>query len=478
MSFQSRTRDRLRSFLTRRDSTFFTLRIRTLLSFFLLGVINNVLYVVILSAALDLVGATTPKSIVLVANILPSVLVKCFAPYVFEYIGYGARVTFVVVLNVIGMVLVATAPSASSSSSSPSAFSSAIPGTGPPSGLGSSDGSGPGPGLGLGLAVKLLGIAMGSFASGAGEITFLQVSHAYPAETYGNALAAWASGTGGAGILGGVMYVAATVWLRVTPQHTLLFSSLLPLIMAVTFFVLLPKPGRGVKYATVDSGDEVGDEDGDGDLEADDEETNEYSTQTRSPARWTFTSISSRMALVKPLIMPYMLPLFLVYFAEYTINQGVSPTLLFPISETPFKEYRDIYPTYATLYQVGVFISRSSSPFIRVRQASGLYVASLMQCVILCVMIVQALYVPIPRIGPIFVIVVIEGLLGGLVYVNAFHNVSDAVDIKEEDKEFSIGSVGLADSLGVLCAAIFSIWLEPTLCAYQVRHGRPWCRES
>lgn len=35
----------------------------------------------------------------------------------------------------------------------------------------------------------------------------------------------------------------------------------------------------------------------------------------------------------------YMVPLFLVYLAEYTINQGVAPTLLFPLAESPFKHF-------------------------------------------------------------------------------------------------------------------------------------------
>ena len=46
-----------------------------------------------------------------------------------------------------------------------------------------------------------------------------------------------------------------------------------------------------------------------------------------------------------------MIPLVLVYFSEYEINQGVFPTLLFPLEETPFKSYRDIYPTYMGIYQ-------------------------------------------------------------------------------------------------------------------------------
>ena len=46
-----------------------------------------------------------------------------------------------------------------------------------------------------------------------------------------------------------------------------------------------------------------------------------------------------------------MLPLLLVYIAEYTINQGVSPTLLFPLASSPFHHYRAFYPTYNAIYR-------------------------------------------------------------------------------------------------------------------------------
>lgn len=46
-----------------------------------------------------------------------------------------------------------------------------------------------------------------------------------------------------------------------------------------------------------------------------------------------------KLLRARSLVVPYMLPLFLVYLAEYTINQGVAPTLLFPLAESPFKHF-------------------------------------------------------------------------------------------------------------------------------------------
>lgn len=417
--------------------------LRTAFSFFLLGVINNVLYVMILSAALDLVGATTPKSVVLLANILPSVIVKLVAPYIFEHIPYYVRVTAVVGTNFLGMILI--------SSSS-------------------------------GLLGRLSGVAMASAAAGAGEITFLQISYYYPSIS----LAAWSSGTGGAGIAGGLLYVASTNWLEISPQRTLLASSALPLIMAFTYFVLLPISSKASRHIVTANGSmgfrtkySTRYSDGrDLDDEAEEEPLRPVRQNSLPPPRplnvpTSTSSIGEKLKTAKPLLVPYMMPLFLVYFAEYSINQGLSPTLLFDLSEMPFRRYRDVYPTYATIYQFGVFLSRSSSPFFRLHR---LYVPASGQCLLLILMLIQAIYTPIPSIYPIFLLILVEGIFGGLVYVNAFHNVSESTEIPEPDKEFSIGVIGVADSFGILAAALWSLWLEPTICQYQVTQGRPWCR--
>lgn len=400
--------------------------VRTASSFFILGVINNVLYVMILSAALDLVGATTPKSVVLLANILPSVLVKLSAPYLFEYVPHYLRVLLVVVTNFMGMVVVGHSTSS-------------------------------------GLGARLSGVAMASAAAGAGEITFLQISYWYPPASI--SLAPWASGTGGAGVVGGLLYVAATNWLRISPQNTLLASASLPLITALTYFILLPTPSKtfvGKRGERLYSA-----------IPDQEEELLAAPPRLVQQASRTTTSLREKLNVAKPLIVPYMIPLFLVYFAEYSINQGLSPTLLFDLADMPFKKYRDVYPTYATIYQVGVFISRSSSLIFRLRR---LYIPAISQCLLLVLMLIQAIWMPINSIYLVFILIFIEGIFGGLVYVNAFHNVSESTDIPDADKEFSIGVIGVADSFGILAAALWSLWLEPTVCQYQVSHGRPWCR--
>jgi len=167
-----------------------------------------------------------------------------------------------------------------------------------------------------------------------------------------------------------------------------------------------------------------------------------------------------------------MLPLLLVYIAEYTINQGVAPTLLFPLSSSPFEHYRSFYPTYNAIYQTGVFISRSSTPFIRIHH---LYLPSLLQVANLCVLSSHALFNFIPSLYIICIIIFWEGLLGGLVYVSTFAEITD--NVPKADREYSLGATSVSDSGGICIAGFLSMVVEVWLCKWQVDHGRDYCKK-
>lgn len=161
------------------------------------------------------------------------------------------------------------------------------------------------------------------------------------------------------------------------------------------------------------------------------------------------------------LIESSMLPLLLVYIAEYTINQGVAPTLLFPLESSPFENYRSFYSTYAFIYQVGVFISRSSTPFIRVHH---LYLPSFLQIANLILLTLHALFNFIPHFYIVCIVIFWEGLLGGLVYVSTFAEITDHV--RKEDREFSLGATSVSDSAGICVAGFVSMAFEVWLCRW------------
>ena len=402
------------------------------------GLINNVLYVIILSAAQDLVGSAIPKGVVLLADVMPSFFTKLIAPYFIHRVAYRVRVLVFIALSATGMLMVALTPSSES------------------------------------VAVKMAGVVLASLSSGGGELSFLGLSHYYGHVS----LVGWGSGTGAAGLVGSGLYVMMIEWWRFSVRDSLLFSACLPAVMFVSFFFLLPQePLRNASrkdYQTVPGGE--------GDIAPEEESIDELprgvvSSALMSPGASlalqtpTANSLSENLRRAKALFVPYMVPLLLVYVAEYTINQGVSPTLLFPVDESPFSEYRGFYPFYGFLYQLGVFISRSSTPFLRIHH---LYVPSVLQIGNLVLLILQSVLFFMPSVYIIFIIIFWEGLLGGAVYVNCFAEIMETVP--EHDREFSLAATTVSDSGGICIAALVSIALEPRLCAYQVAHGRDWCR--
>ncbi|KAH7368083.1 batten's disease protein Cln3 [Plectosphaerella cucumerina] len=417
---------------------------QVVVAFWLLGLINNVLYVIILSAAQDLVGSSVPKGVVLLADVLPSFLTKLVAPYFIHRVPYSIRVLVFITLSGSGMSILALTPPSKS------------------------------------VPVKMVGVVLASLSSGGGELSFLGLTHYYGPMS----LAGWGSGTGAAGLVGAGLYVAMTDWWGFSVRSSLLFSAFLPVIMFFSFFILLPKGplrqgSRLKEYTSVperDLDDEDIDEMPQGAassalLAPGPSSTSAAFSAHQQPAAEAH-SFRTNLRRASRLFVPYMLPLLLVYIAEYTINQGVAPTLLFPLSSTPFKEFREFYPMYGFLYQVGVFISRSSIPFIRIHH---LYVPSFLQIANLALLTAHAMYNFIPSVYIIFIVIFWEGLLGGAVYVNTFAEILD--NVPSEDREFSLGATSVSDSGGICIAGLLSIAMEVRLCNWQVSQGRDWCRK-
>lgn len=99
-----------------------------------------------------------------------------------------------------------------------------------------------------------------------------------------------------------------------------------------------------------------------------------------------------------------------------------------------------------------------------------------LQCLNLLLLILQALYTIFPSIYVVFVLIFWVGVLGGLVYVNTYANVSD--DVPEEEREFALGAVSVSDSAGIMLSGLVGVvgGVEEGLCAWQVGRGKDWCR--
>ncbi|KAJ6177733.1 hypothetical protein N7519_008194 [Penicillium mononematosum] len=442
LSSQEQSSSTWKRFSARLSGAFSGADPRVCVAFWLFGLINNVLYVIILSAAVDLVGPDIPKGVVLLADVIPSFATKLLAPYFIHLVPYWVRVLIFAFLSFVGMLIVAMSP-------------------------GYTDGGT--------ISSKIAGIVLASLSCGAGELSFVGLTHFYGPFS----LAAWGSGTGAAGLIGAGAYALATSALGFSVHVTLLVSACLPAIMVISFFVVLPRSSlRSTesgpdRYRVVEGGNQVEEDEMDDGAGREDEGL--LGVSHNSPARKSIHVNQGRswqdqtrinLRRIRGLFIPFMVPMLLVYIAEYVINQGVAPTLLFPLRESPFEHFRSFYPTYNAIYQVGVFISRSSTPFYRIH---NLYLPSLLQVVNLVLLTLHALFDFIPSVWLVFIIVFWEGLLGGVVYVNTFAEIADRVP--KEDREFSLGATTVSDSAGICIAGFLSMGWEVSLCNWQVGHG-------
>lgn len=396
----------------------------TFTAFGLFGLINNILYVVILSAAVDLVGTATPKAVVLLADIIPAFVAKLIAPFVFQWIPYTTRLWMLVGLSVGGMLLIALSRQHD-------------------------------------VSTKLLGILLASLSSGIGEVTFLQLTHFYNEK---QAIGGFSTGTGAAGLLGSFAFLFLTNILRLEVWVSLLLFAVAPFGLAVTYFFVLPELLSYTRLPNEVNGDTQG--------VAPNESFLLQSDDTFTNVKEHFEATLSK---IRPLVVPYMVPLFTVYVSEYVINQGISPTLTFDIGGLPawlFKSNRDIYVVYGFLYQLGVFVSRSSINYGY--RFKNLHRMSILQFFNVVICLSQSVWeMPLPSIWLVCMLMFYEGLLGGLLYANTFLSVSE--EVAKDEREFSMGTVGMSDSFGIVVAGCINFWLEGMLCYWQRQQGKDWC---
>ncbi|KAF7697863.1 battenin [Silurus meridionalis] len=418
------------------------LRWRNQSGFWLLGLCNNFAYVVMLSAANDILKqqessnatVTTPgllhahsenssnssrydcnpvsTAAVLLADILPTLLIKLTAPFVIHKVPYGVRI----------LVCVATA----TTSFLVVSFSTTV-------------------------WMSILGVIFASVSSGLGELSFLSLTVYFSSDV----LNGWGSGTGGAGVAGALLYSAFTQ-AGLSPRTTLLLMLLVPALMTISYFLLLVFPASFPQWRSGSGLSSERDFQERRPLIVDSDEAfveDEKKRENQRPEPLTF---SDRLHILKGLLK-FTVPLCLVYFAEYFINQGLLELLYFPASSLSHAEQ---YRWYQTLYQIGVFISRSSLYCFKIRK---IWVLSLLQCVNAAVLLISVYYQFWPNVWVVFLIVLYEGLLGGAAYINIFYLIR--VETVEREREFAMAAASVGDSLGIALSAAPAIPIHNYLCS-------------
>ncbi|AWP18366.1 putative battenin [Scophthalmus maximus] len=412
--------------------------------FWLLGLCNNFAYVVMLSAAHDILkkqesgNATASTSTtlavdfqagnssnssrydcnpvstaaVLLADILPTLVIKLSAPFVIHKLPYGFRVLFCVIMATTSFLLVS--------------FSSAV-------------------------WISILGVIFASFSAGLGELSFLSLTVFFTRDVLGG----WGSGTGGAGVAGAFLYSGLTQ-VGLSPQITLLIMLVIPVAMVISYFFLLVPPAslpqwksRGAEYAA------VGSEESQGLMDGSQEDEQEKSTPVTDMITGPLTFIE-KLHVIKGLLK-FVFPLGLVYFAEYFINQGLMELLYFPDF---FLSHAEQYRWYQTLYQVGVLVSRSSLCCVKIRK---LWALSWLQVLNAVLLLFAVRFQFLPSAWLVFVIVLYEGLLGGAAYVNTFYFISK--ESEDRHREFAMAAASVGDSLGIALAGLAAFPVHRYFCS-------------
>ncbi|XP_067172873.1 battenin [Apteryx mantelli] len=380
-------------------------------AFWILGLCNNFAYVVMLSAAHDILrrepgaeqapadpphganGSVSPydcnpmsTGAVLLADILPTLLIKLVAPFGLHLLPYSPRAVLCALGAWGSFALVS---------------------------------------LSAGVALSLAGVVLASASSGLGEVTFLALASLYPRA----AVASWASGTGAAG-LGGALAYGALTQAGLGPPRALLPMLAVPQAALLSYFCLLRPPPPPPPPA----------------------EQPLLGAPPEPPPPGT------KWRVVKGLLK-YLVPLTIVYFAEYFINQGLLELLYFPGSALSHAEQ---YRWYQLAYQAGVFASRSSLRCVRLRRV---WLLALLQSVNAGLVLSAVVGRWLPGPAAASALVGYEGLLGGAAYANAFARV--ALEAPPEQREFAMAVAAVGDALGIALAAGAAVAAHDFFC----RHG-------
>lgn len=213
------------------------------------------------------------------------------------------------------------------------------------------------------LPPRLFGIAIASFSSGLGEMTFLQRTTCYHNDEYAKKAVGWfSSGTGAAGLVGAALWwelralgVKTGISISSVCNNSIrlrtfftdgkcslcfILCQVLPVCLGLVYFLLLPKSTifrqqASTSYMPISTTeDEATMEPSQPNSrtaarEQDEDEDTVDDTATvlmpASPGAGLLDnhailkpSLSTRekMELARPLLMPFMIPLFVVYFAE------------------------------------------------------------------------------------------------------------------------------------------------------------------
>jgi battenin len=413
-------------------------------AFLLLGLLNNVSYVIMLACAKDISEGGT--ALVYVANIVPSLTIQASGPYWFDKVSYPMRITIAACFMAAAFLMVA-------------GFSW-MP-------LDPAQNKG----LSTRTIGQLVGVALISLQTGLGEASLLALAGKYDAhraaarnnvsnevpladnlptliargdqevdssepvtsddnlhscKAQANCITQFSSGTGLAGPCG-FLWKITFEWLGIGLSATLLAALTLALLYALVYHRYFASDPIILQAIAIDISPTLADTEktnrGSDEIVPDTGSSNPiHCDQPLQSVASSSNSCAKRFQQALSL-WPYTVPLFTVYVAEYACQAGAWSAIGFPTDSIQARN--SFYLTSNWLYQAGVFVSRSSGTLFSI-SLFVLWALPGMQIVNLIFFSYTAgpqysewLHNPVVY----YILAFYTGLIGGTVYVHGYKRI-------------------------------------------------------
>ena len=280
-----------------------------------------------------------------------------------------------------------------------------------------------------------------------GESTILGYLKAFPKDLVGG----WSSGTGLSGLIGACLNLVCKS-VNIDLQYLYIGTSPAPLFYFVLFII--------VENLKKDYDKEIANGNILGPLQPDqvapsennetskDEESQNQSTETKNK-EMSFSNLSAAFGAGYHII----LNLGFVYFLEFTALNSISER----ITHKPDLKHKDIniYEAFCMCYNIGVFVSRSSLPFVRkIKKAWIFSVCQIVNFTILVLdfyfNILQDYYIRFPMLLEL-------GFFGGGAYAACFYHILNSTVIPQDLKELCVNIATICNDTGTLFSGIATI---------------------
>lgn len=117
------------------------------------------------------------------------------------------------------------------------------------------------------------------------------------------------------------------------------------------------------------------------------------------------------------------------------------------------------YRLFQVIYQVGVFVARSSLNLFSTKQ---IWIMSILQFMNIIFFASQVMYMMVYTISIMLIVIFYEGFLSGAAYINTYNRVVNELPIQY--RSFGMSLTAISQSFGVVLAGFLAIPIHNEIC--------------